>query len=194
MQAAAALRPLARAAFGAVLAWSALGAPTEAAKAAKPVAKPIATPKPDPVEEQALRVRGLAREKHRPAYAEGLLKLAALKRDAGDRRGALNAARESSDAFDTLVELHKTLSEGLHTYDEARAERAMALQLGLRRDEANFLVGDLAAALGEADIAIKHYIMVVQSQGDLPRGQEAYAALRRLGGATPPVPQGSARP
>ncbi len=163
-----------------------------AAWAASPVPSPRATL--SPLEAQAGKVRSLSREKFRPAFAEALMALARLKREAGERRGALHDAREAAAAFDTQVEMHKTLSEALRELKDAQAERSVALQLGLKRDEAFFLVAELAGEIGEIDTAIKHYVLVVQSQPDQPRGHEAYARLQGLGWTRPLAPSAAPRP
>lgn len=126
--------------------------------------------------------------------AEEKLALAMKKRAARDPKGALAAAREAAAAFDAQVELHKALSDALPVYDDARAERAAALALGLRRDEAFALVAELAEATGDRALAVRHYVMLVQSQADQPRGREAYAALKRLGWAASPVPSSAPKP
>ena len=176
VRSAAAPRPLACAALGACCVFTAAFVPPAAAAPAKAA-----------VEAQANRVKALASKRHRPAYAEAQLTLARLRRDTGDLRGALAAAREAATAFDALVELHKALSDALPAYDDARAERAAALALGLRRDEAFFQVAEVALALGDEGLAVRHYVLLVQSQADQPRGREAYDALRRLGWAATPA-------
>lgn len=172
--------PFARAVLGAAVAIATLApAPAGAAPTGRPA-----------LDAQAARVKGLEGQKHRPAYAEAQLALAALRRGAGDLKGALAAAREAAAAFDAQVELHKALSDALPVYDDARAERAAALALGLRRDEAFFQVAELARATGDEALAVRHYVLLVQSQADQPRGREAYAALRKLGWAASPAPAG----
>lgn len=195
---AVALRPLARAALGAALVCAAgtgSARPAAATGMARPaaatgMARPAEAQAADQaaVDAQAARVKALTGQRHRPAYGEALIALAALKRRAGDTRGALAAAREAAAAFDAQVELHKALADTLPAYDEARAERRAALTLGLRRDDAFQLVAELAEATRDEALAIRHYVLLVQSQADQPRGREAYAALRRLGWAASPAP------
>jgi hypothetical protein len=177
-----------------VLSLAGLGSPVAAAAGPAPAVAPARPVGPQArakaIAAQEARVKALAAHRHRPAYAEALLALARLRREAGDARGALAGAREAAAAFDAQVELHKSLSDVLPTYDDARAERAAALALGLRRDEAFFLVAELAQATGDEATAVRHYVLLVQSQADQPRGREAYAALRRLGWAASPAPAG----
>lgn len=169
--------PLIRATFGVTLAFSAVaGLPALAAPGG-----PTATSAPQ-------SGRGQADQKLRPSFAEDQMALALRRRAARDWKGALAAAREAASAFDAQVELHKALSEALPALDDARAERATALTLGLRRDEAFELVAELAEATHDLDLAVRHYVMLVQSQADQPRGHAAYAALRRLRWAATPVP------
>lgn len=145
-----------------------------------------AAPKPT-VASQAAIVKALQPKATSPAYAEALLKLAELRTQARDLKGALEAARQAATAFDQQVELHKVLSEVLPDLVNAKAERAAALQLGLRRDEAFFAVAEAARALGEDAVAVKHYVLLIQSQADQPRGIAAYAALKAMGWAAQPA-------
>lgn len=172
-------------------AFSATAKPAPAAKAA-PKASP--TPAvPSAIAEQLKAVEGLASAQLRPAYAEAQLELAKRYQAHGQTRPALAAARVASQAFDRQVELHKSLSETLVPYEWARAERAKAHDLGIRRDRANFTIGELARALGDDDTAITHFVMVVQSQPDQPLGQDALAALVAMGVVTP-LPAPSPKP
>jgi hypothetical protein len=158
-----------------------------AAPAAKPTNAPTPTPPavPAPVAEQLAHLKTLERAQLRPAYAEAQLELARRWREAGDARQALTAAMAASKAFDRQVEAHKALSEVLTPYERARAERAAAHDLGVQRDRANFLVGELARAAGDDDTAITHYVLVIQSQPDQPLGQDAMAALVAMGFSAP---------
>jgi tetratricopeptide (TPR) repeat protein len=180
----------------------ALSAPAKPAPAAKaaPKAAPKVAPKasptpavPAPIVEQLKAIEGLANAQLRPAYAEAQLELAKRYKAHGQTRLALAAARVASQAFDRQVELHKSLSETLVPYERARAERATAHDLGVRRDRANFTIGELARALGDDDTAITHFVMVVQSQPDQPLGQDALAALVAMG-VVAPAPSPSPKP
>lgn len=176
----------------------ALSAPAKPAPAAKtaPKAVPKASPTPAvpaPIAEQLKAVEALASAQLRPAYAEAQLELAKRYQAHGQTRPALAAARVASQAFDRQVELHKSLSETLVPYEWARAERAKAHDLGVRRDRANFTIGELARALGDDDTAITHFVMVVQSQPDQPLGQDALAALVAMG-VVAPAPSPSPKP
>ncbi len=176
MRPACAPLPLLRATLGVALAFgTAAGAPAAAATAPSGA-------------RLAHAGRGVADRSLFPAYAEDRMALAARRRAARDLKGALTAAREAAAAFDAQVELHKALSDALPVYDDARAERAAALALGLRRDEAFALVAELAEATFDLDLAVRHYVMLVQSQADQPRGRAAYEALHRLRWAASPVP------
>jgi tetratricopeptide (TPR) repeat protein len=180
-------------------ALSATAKPAPAAKVA-PKAAPKVAPRvsptpavPAPIAEQLKAVEGLANAQLRPAYAEAQLELAKRYQAHGQTRSALAAARVASQAFDRQVELHKSLSETLVPYERARAERATAHDLGVRRDRANFTIGELARALGDDDTAITHFVMVVQSQPDQPLGQDALAALVAMG-VVAPAPSPSPKP
>lgn len=153
-----------------------------------PAAEARARRVPSPVAQQQARVQVLAKEKLRPTYAAALLELARRQAAAGDQRLAIATAREAIAAFDRLVELHKTLSEALTNPDQARAERAAARSLALQRDQAIWLVAELAEKQSDADMAIAHYVMIVQSQADTALGREAYAALGALRWSASPLP------
>lgn len=155
-----------------------------AAAEAKPKASPkpaaAATPAPAVAAAKA-RLKALEKAQLTPAYGDAQLALATAYRANGQLAPALAAAQAAAAAFDQQVELHKSLSEVVMTYELARSERAAARQAGLKRDEAFFLVGGLARALGNPDLAIRHYAMVVQSQPDQPLGAKALAELTALG-------------
>jgi hypothetical protein len=181
-------------------AFSAPAKPAPAAKVAPKAAPTPAVPSaivkdvvPSTIAEQLKAVEGLMSAQLRPAYAEAQLELAKRYQAHGQIRPALAAARVASQAFDRQVELHKSLSETLVPYEWARAERAKAHDLGIRRDRANFTVGELARALGDDDTAITHFVMVVQSQPGQPLGQDALAALVAMG-VVAPAPTPSPKP
>jgi histidinol-phosphate/aromatic aminotransferase/cobyric acid decarboxylase-like protein len=138
------------------------------------------------IAEQLAEVQRLSQAQLRPAYAEAQLELARRYRTAGQLKAALVAAQAASEAFDRQVEVHKSLSELIAPYERARVERATAHDLGLQRDRANFLIAELARGLGQEDLAITHYVMVIQSQPDQPLGQDALEALAAMGFAAPP--------
>ena len=174
--------------------WAVFGAALPGMAAAPTLAPVRASAGPAMATARPTPPAGRPIAKHRPAWAEAQLAEAEALRAQGDARRALARARAAAQAFDAQVELHKTLSEALPTLADAKAERAAALALGLRRDEATFLAAELARALGDDDAAIQGYVHVVQSQADTPRGRSAYAALQALGwAAVPTSPSGAPR-
>ena len=169
---------------------SALAVAWPAAHAAPAKPAPKATPRPAPtvppaITEQLTVLKGLGSAQLRPAYAEAQLELARRYQAAGLSREAIAAAKAASSAFDRQVEIHKTLSEQLTPYERARAVRAVAHDLGVKRDRANFYVAELARASGDDDTAITHYVLVIESQPDQPLGQDALAALVAMGVVAP---------
>lgn len=180
----------------ALLALSLFAFPANSLAAAKSTATPRLAPA---IAEQQALVKRAAASRYQPAYAEALLELAHRYRQAGQAKNALKAAQEASDAFDQLVEVHKGLSDVLLEFERARAERRLAHDFGLRRDEAIFFTAELARAQGDADLAAKNYLTVVESEPDQPLGQKALAQLTAMGIAAPapsaaPSADPSARP
>lgn len=165
------------------------GAFSPMAQSAPAKGKPSVSPA---IAEQQAVVARLAKSQLRAAYGEAQLELARRYKAAGQLHEALTAAQAASTAYDRQVEVHKDLSELILPYERARVERATAHDLGLQRDRANFLIAELARSLGDDDLAISHYVMVVQSQPDQPLGQDALAALTAMGFAAPPQPSPSA--
>lgn len=123
-----------------------------------------------------------------PAPARARLEAARGHQQAGRLAAAQAEALAAASAFDAQVELHKQISDAVGTYELMRAERAAAREAALARDEAHFLVADLARAQGDLDQAIRHYAMVVQSQPEQPIGKRALAALATLGFLASPMP------
>jgi hypothetical protein len=180
------------------LAPAAIAAPAApkatAAKKAAPSAAPVLGHAVSAaIAEQQAEVAKLSHAQLRAAYAEAQLELARRNQAAGRLAPALAAAQAAAEAFDRQVELHKGLSEQIAPYERARAERTTARELGLARDRANFLVAGLARQLGQDDLAISRYAMVVTSQPDQPLGQDALEALSAMGVAAP-LPTPSPKP
>lgn len=123
-----------------------------------------------------------------PAYARARLEAARGHQQAGRLAAARAEAIAAASAFAAQVELHKQISEVVGTYELMRAERGAAREAAIARDEAHFLVAELARAQGDVDQAVRHYAMVVQSQPDQPIGQRAIAALAAIGFLASPLP------
>lgn len=130
---------------------------------------------------QQSAVAKAASAKLRPAYAQALLTLSRSYQKAGRLADAARTAQQAATAFDALVELHKGLSDALPDAGRATAERHLARDYGIRRDRATFLAAECARALGQDDAAIRAYARVVESEAELPLGQQAFDRLAAMG-------------
>jgi hypothetical protein len=131
-----------------------------------------------------------AEQKHklRPAYPQALLAYAKALRAANQLKPAYDAAQQAAASFDGQLEMHRELSEAVSDANRGRAERTAARELGQQRDAARFLAAQIAEQMGDEDLAIPAYLLVVRSQPEEGLGLEAMAALKALGWLRSPAP------
>lgn len=84
-----------------------------------------------------------------------------------------------------FTELHSQVYESIK--DDAAAtitaenEKKQTIEFAKLRDRANYLAGLISMKQGNNREAVKHFILVVQSQRTSGLGEKAYSALRDLG-------------
>ncbi len=84
-----------------------------------------------------------------------------------------------------FTELHSQLYESLK--DDAAAtitaenEKKQTIEFAKLRDKANYLAGVISMKQGNNREAVKHFVLVVQSQRTTGLGEKAYKSLRELG-------------
>ncbi|MDB5096629.1 MAG: hypothetical protein JWM80_1050 [Cyanobacteria bacterium RYN_339] len=154
-------------------------------------AKPA--PQPPAVVAAKKQADAAAKTSLRPAYPEALIAYAKALRAANQLKPAYDTAQQAAASFDAQLEMHRELSEAVTDANRGRAERAAARELGQQRDAARFLAGQIAEQMGDENLAIPAYLLVVRSQPDEGLGLEALAALKALGWLRSPVPA-SAKP
>jgi tetratricopeptide (TPR) repeat protein len=149
---------------------------------------PKPAPVPAPVASAKKNVDTAAKTRLRPAYPEALLAYAKALRANNQLKPAYDAADQAAKAFDEQLELHRELSEAVADANRGRAERSAARELGQQRDAARFLAAQIAEQMGDENLAIPAYLLVVRSQPDEGLGLEALAALKALGWLRSPAP------
>ncbi len=88
-------------------------------------------------------------------------------------------------ALSEMTELHAQLFEALKDDKAATAtadiEKRQTIEFAKLRDRANYLAGVLSIKQNNYREAVKHLVLVVQSQRTTGLGEKAYKALREIG-------------
>lgn len=84
-----------------------------------------------------------------------------------------------------FTELHSQLYDALQNDAAATItaenEKKQTIEFAKLRDRANYLAGMISMRQGNNREAVKHFVLVVQSQRTTGLGEKAYKALRELG-------------
>jgi hypothetical protein len=158
------------------------------AAAGHPAAAPKPAPQPPAVAAAHKQVQAAEKTRLRPAYPQALVAYAKALRAANQLKAAYDTAQQAAGAFDAQLEMHRELSEAVSDANRGRAERTAARELGQQRDAARFLAAQIAEQMGDENLAIPAYLLVVRSQPDEGLGLEAMAALKALGWLRSPAP------